>query len=188
MTVGIDASTALLVVDAQRGIDAPGHYGTTRNNPQAEDNIKRLLQHWRSHRSPCIYIVHDSTEPGSPLKLSLPTGAIKDGLEPEAGEVVIRKTVNSAFIGTDLELQLRRRGITALVIVGFVTNHCVETTARMAGNLGYQTFVVSDATATFDRKGPDGRTFDADLVHNVSLASIDGEFAKVLSTDALLGA
>lgn len=188
MTVEIGESTALLVIDAQKGIDVAGHWGTARNNPQAEANIERLLRHWRSRNAPCIYIVHDSLEPDSPLKLSLPTGDIKAGLEPQAGELVIRKTVNSAFIGTDLELQLRRRGIHTLVVVGFVTDHCVESTTRMAGNLGYGTFLISDATATFGRTGPDGRAFDADLVHSVALASLNGEFATVLSTEQLLNA
>lgn len=186
MKADLDDRTALMVVDAQKGIDVPGHWGKARNNPQAEDNIKRLLESWQSRRWPVFYSVHDSLEPQSPLKLSLPTGEIKEGLEPQAGEPVIRKDVNSAFIGTDLELQLRRRRIDKLVIVGFFTNHCVEATTRMAGNLGYGTMLVSDATATYDRTGPDGRTFDADLVHAVSLASMNGEFAEVLSTEELL--
>lgn len=186
MMIDLDDSTALLIIDAQNGIDVPGHWGQTRNNPRAEENIKRLLDAWRSAGRPCVYAVHDSVEPDSPLKLSLPTGEIKAGLTPRDGEVVVRKSVNSAFIGTDLELQLRRRAITKLVIVGFLTDHCVESTTRMAGNMGYQTILVSDATATFDRIGPDGRRFDADLVHDVSLASMNREFATIATTAEVL--
>ena len=184
--VNIDDSTALLIIDAQTGIDLPGHWGSARNNPQAEENIQHLLDVWRTKKRPCVYSVHDSVEPNSPLKLSLPTGQIKPGLEPQDGEIVVRKTVNSAFIGTDLELQLRRHRIDQLVVVGFFTNHCVEATTRMAGNIGYPTALVSDATATYDRIGPDGRRFEADLVHSVSLASMNGEFATVVTTAEML--
>ncbi len=186
MTIKVDESTALLIIDAQKGFDVPGHWGKERNNPDAEEKIKRVLDRWRSKNGLCIYSVHDSIHPDSPLRLSTPTGAIMDGLEPTDGDVIIRKSVNSAFIGTDLELQLRRKGIDRLVIAGFLTDHCVAVTTRMAGNLGYDTFLLSDATATFDRKGPTGRSFDADLVHSVSLATIHGEFATVLTTDELL--
>ena len=186
MTWKLDSTTALLVIDAQVGIDLPGHWGNHRNNPGAEQNIERLLDSWRSGGRPCFYTVHDSIEAGSPLRLSLPTGAIKAGLEPHDGDIVVRKSVNSGFIGTDLDLQLRRKSIERLVITGFFTNHCVETTARMAGNLGYETLLVSDATATFERTGPDGQTYGAGLVQAVSLASLHREFVTVVSTDSLL--
>jgi nicotinamidase-related amidase len=96
--------------------------------------------------------------------------------------------VNSAFIGTDLESYLREHGIDALTIVGLTTDHCVSTTARMAGNLGFEAYVVDDATATFDRSGPDGRMYGADEIHAISLASLHGEFATVLRTDQVLAA
>jgi nicotinamidase-related amidase len=94
--------------------------------------------------------------------------------------------VNSAFIGTDLEQRLREHKIDSVVITGITTNHCVSTTARMAGNLGFNTYVVSDATATFDIKGPDGRHYTADEMHAMGLAEINDEFATVLDTETLL--
>jgi nicotinamidase-related amidase len=109
-------------------------------------------------------------------------------VKPRQSELVIQKTVNSAFIGTDLELKLRESGIGTIVIVGLTTDHCVATTARMAGNLGFDTYVVSDATATFDRQGPDGRRYGAEEVHAVNLASLNGEFAVVVSSKQLLDA
>ena len=186
MEIAIDDATALLVVDAQQAVHAEEYWEGGRNNPQAELNIRRLLDAWRNSGRERIFVVHDSIEPESLFKLSLPTGKIIEEVAPIEGELVIEKSTNSAFIGTDLELQMRRKGILKLVIAGFITDHCVETTTRMAGNLGYGAILVSDATATFDRVGPDGRLYEADLIHRVSLASLNGEFAEVRTTDEVL--
>ena len=102
---------------------------------------------------------------------------------PVNGERIIKKNVNSAFIGTDLKQHLDNANISKLVIVGLTTDHCVSTTTRMAGNYGYDTFLVSDATATFNKKGLEGQNFSADLIHETALASLNGEFATVVTTD-----
>ena len=90
--------------------------------------------------------------------------------------------MNSAFIGTNLKELLDNENITKLVIVGLTTDHCVSTTTRMAGNFGFDTFLVSDATATFNKTGVDGQNFTAELIHETSLASLNNEFAKIVST------
>ena len=177
-------SAALLIIDVQKGLEEP-KWGP-RNNPEAEKNIGRLLAYWRASSRPIIHIQHCSTEPESPLRPDRPGCAFQDVVEPQAGEPVFQKSVNSAFIGTALEAHLREQGINALVAVGLTTNHCVSTTVRMAGNLGFTTFVVSDATATFDRAGPDGTVYKAAQVHDISLASLHGEFATVVTTETLL--
>lgn len=104
-----------------------------------------------------------------------------------SGEPVFVKHVNSAFIGTDLESHLRREGIANVVIVGATTNHCVETTTRMAGNLGFHAKLVRDATWTYDRVGVDGEAFTAEEVHAMSLANLQDEFAEIMSASDVAG-
>ena len=105
---------------------------------------------------------------------------------PLPGEVVIAKTTNSAFIGTDLELQLRRAGHCALVVAGVITNNSVEATVRMAGNLGFDTWLVEDACFTFGRVDWHGTARTADEIHAMSLANLDGEYCTVITADAVL--
>lgn len=177
--------TALITIDVQQGfIDNPDNYfGTQRNNPQAEQNIARLIQHWREQQRPLFFVKHHSHNPKSPLHPDNSGNAFQAIAAPHDHETVITKTVNSALIGTDLETRLQAAEITQLVIVGLVTNHCVSTTARMAANLGFETYIVADACACFDRQGLNGEHYPADLVHQISLASLQGEFATMLTTD-----
>jgi nicotinamidase-related amidase len=133
-----------------------------------------------------IHVKHDSVEPNSPLRPGLRGNAIKEEAQPLPSEPVLHKTVNSAFIGTKLEEMLREKSVRTVVLCGMTTNHCVSTTARMAGNLGFETYVLSDGTATFDRRAPNGRLITAELMHEIGLAELHGEFATVLTTDELI--
>jgi len=178
--------STLLVVDLQEGFDAPS-WGR-RNNPHLEQRVADLLRVWRGTRRPVVHVRHMSTDPSSPLRPGQPGNAFKPETAPVAGEAVIEKSVNSAFIGTSLEIDLRRAGCRGLIIVGLTTNHCVSTTARTAGNLGFVTSVVSDATATFDRVGPDGIEYRAELIHAMALSDLHGEFATVVDTAAVVAA
>jgi nicotinamidase-related amidase len=176
--------TALIIIDVQDGLDDP-RLGK-RNNPDAESNIARLLAVWRARGRPIYHVQHMSTNPNSPLRPELPGNAIKRIVAPQGEEPVIQKTVNNAFVGTDLEHRLRSKGIQSVVIVGLTTDHCVSTTARMAGDLGFTTFVVDDATAAHDRNGYDGTYYPAEAIHSISLVSLQNEFATILKTDQLL--
>lgn len=184
--LNLPADAALVVIDVQQGFDDP--VWGRRNNPDAEANVARLLNAWRAADGLVLHVRHDSTLPESPLRPGQPGNAFKPEAEPRDGEAVHPKLVNSAFIGTGLEDDLRRRSVGALVIVGLTTNHCVSTTVRMAGNLGFATVVVSDATATFERIGLDGRLRPAAEVHASALSDLHGEFATVADTDAVLKA
>ena len=185
MTDALPRNAVLLVVDVQNGFDRFNE-DLHRNNPALEANIARLQRAWRDTGRPLIHVQHLSRRPDSPLRPHQPGCEIKDAVRPLPGERVVQKSVNSAFIGTDLEAELRHRGYTTLVIAGMQTNLCVSTTARMAGNLGFKTYVVSDATATFDNVGPDGIRYGAELLHNVALADLHGEFATVVDTATIL--
>lgn len=116
---------------------------------------------------------------------------------PQGSEPVFSKTTNSAFIGTSLEQAIRDAGVQKLVFCGLTTGHCVSTSVRMASNLeivphAYDTpaldesrrgriVLVGDGTAMFDVVYC-GKTYDAQSMHAMHLASLHGEFCDVEST------
>jgi len=182
--------TALLLIDVQKGVHDLSHWGgpTGRmNNPDCVPNLQTLLTGFRDTMLTVAFTRHDSLEPDSPLKFSLPGGAQLDGLETRPGDIIVEKSVNSGFIGTDLDLQLRRAGISRLVIAGYFTNFCVETTTRMAGNMGFDCYIAHDACATCNRIDLDGTDHDPELVHALSVANMHGEFCTAITSAQALG-
>lgn len=180
--------TALLVVDVQKAFDEMAAAGMKRNNPQAEARIADALAAFRAGGAPVIHIRHASTERHSLLRPERPGYAVQDFARERDGEAVLVKHVNSGFIGTGLEALLRERGIGTVVIVGATTNHCIETTTRMAGNLGFNAFLVRDACWTFDRTGPDGELHRAEDIHQMTLANLSEEFAQIVTAADIIGA
>jgi nicotinamidase-related amidase len=178
--------SALLVIDVQRGLDDP-KYGR-RSNPDAEANVARLLAAWRRAGWPVAHVRHLSTSADSPLRPGGPGCEIKPEAAPLAGEPLFDKRVNGAFLGTGLEAYLRERGIGSLVVVGLTADHCVSSTARLAGDLGFDTYVVADATAAFEMAAWDGRRFSAEDVHAVALVNLQDEFATIVTTGQVLEA
>jgi len=184
MKMDLATNAVLLIIDVQQAID---HFSWgVRNNPEMENNIASLLAAWRQAKRKIIHIQHVSREPNSTYRPGQPGVEFKPIVAPLSNETVIVKHVNSAFIGTDLEKRLHAGGFNTLVITGVITNNSIEATARMAGNLGFDTIVVSDATATFGRKDYNGKQHSAEEVHAMSLANLDGEYARITSTKDIL--
>ena len=183
MAFSASVRPALILVDIQKGFDNIEYWGGQRNNPDAELRASELLHLWRKNKLPVFHIRHCSSNPVSPLHETNAGNAFNDLVKPMEQEPIIKKNVNSAFIGTNLLAQLDDAKIQTLVIAGLTTDHCISTTTRMAGNLGYQTFLVADATATFNKKGVDGQNYPAELIHQTALASLHQEFATVVTSD-----
>ena len=182
----LDANTALIPIDVQQAFHHPPW--PPRNNPAMEANGRRVLAAWRASGRPLIHVRHDSVVPGSALAASHPGNAFRPGFEPQGDEPLVSKSVNAAFIGTDLDLRLRRLGVTSVVLFGISTDMCVSTTARVAANLGYRTIVVGDACYCFDQPDADGRIIPADDIQRAHLATLRAEFAEVIDSDALIAA
>jgi nicotinamidase-related amidase len=177
--------SVLMVLDVQKGFDDP--YWGERNNPQAEENILQLLTEWRRRNGKVIYSQHLSLLPESPLYHKNKLGIqFKDMIAPQKDEMVFIKNVNSAFIGTHLETYLRVEQIKTVIITGFSTQHCISTTTRMSGNLGFDTYLISDAIAAFGMTDHLGHYHTADDIQKVELACLQKEFATVLTTDQVL--
>ena len=182
----INQNPVLLVIDVQKGFLTENYWGGNRNNKDAERICGNLIQKWREHQLKVIHVRHSSLNPQSPLHRSNPGFDFNEMVQPLDDELVIVKNVNSAFIGTNLKEELAKAQAETVVIVGLTTDHCVSTTARMAGNYGYNTYLISDATATFDKQGVNGEKFKAETVHQISLASLKDEFATILSSEEII--
>lgn len=177
-------TAALIVIDVQEGFSDTAHWGR-RNNPDFEANLGRLIDAWTG---PVVVVRHDSTSPGSPLQVGTPGNALVPAVAALEPALLVTKSVNSAFYGEpDLQAWLQGAGLTELVICGIQTNMCVETTARMAGNLGYDVTVAIDATHTFDLEGADGTTLTAEELSRATAVNLSGGgFARVVTTAELL--
>ncbi len=176
---------ALIVIDVQRGFDDSVYWGP-RDNPACEENIATLIAHWRDRSWPLVFVRHDSTNPSSTLAVGTPGNDFKDVITGDP-DLLVSKSVNSSFHGTpDLHVWLQAEEVEQVVICGITTNHCCETTARLAGNLGYDTYFAIDATHTFDRPALDGSVISAATVSAMTAANLNNEFATVLTTRTLV--
>jgi len=179
-------STALVVVDVQRGFDDVAYWGE-RNNPHCEQNVGMLLDAWRRHGWPVVYVRHDATDPVSPLYPGKPGNGFKSVLDG-APDLLVTKSSHSAFHGSpDLDAWLRGHGIAGVAVCGIQTNICCETTARVASDLGYEVLFVIDATHTFDVTAPNHQVYRAREISRYTALNIDGEFGRVVHTKELVG-
>lgn len=183
---------ALIVIDMQRAFDDLDYWGAT-TNPDCERNVAALIDAWTAADEPIVVVRHDSTSPHSPLHPDNATNELVDAVAAVSPALFVTKSVNSAFYGDpDLHAWLGAEGIRELVVCGIQTNMCVETTARMAGNLGYEVTVALDATRTFDMAadvagvGVVTRTA-AELMETTALELQAGDFAHIATTAELVG-
>jgi nicotinamidase-related amidase len=179
-------NAALLPVDMQQGFDLPAW--PPRWNAELDRRGLAILDAWRQTGRPIFHVRHDSIEPDSTLRPDRPGNALRPGFAPLGDEPLVTKSVNAAFIGTDLDLRLRRIGVSTLVLFGISTDMCVSTTTRVGANLGYRIILVEDACDCFALADGRGGTIPARTVHDVHVATLRHEFATVVTTDDLLHA
>lgn len=175
------SGVALLSIDMQRAFGAGGWPPGWNSN--LDKNGLTLLDSWRERGWPIFHVRHDSIEPDSTLSPNMPGNAFRDGFGPRGSETLIRKSVNAAFIGTDLDLRLRRLGIRTLVAFGISTDMCVSTTVRVGANLGYSMILVEDACDSFDLPTKNGGSIPAKAIHDAHVATLGYEFARVMTTE-----
>jgi len=181
----INKNPALILVDIQKAFLEKDYPGFKRNNPNAEQISGDILKKWRQLNLPIIHVRHSSKNPNSKLHKSKPGYEFNDFVKPTTHEIVITKKVNSAFIGTNLENILIKNKINTLVFVGMTTNHCISSTVRMSGNLGFETILISDSTACYNTKGIGGQIIDCDIIFESTIASLNEEFATVIKSKEL---
>ena len=181
----IRKNPALILVDVQKAFLEKDYPGINRNNHDAEFICGNILSKWRELKLPIVHVRHSSTNPDSKLHKSKPGFEFNDYVKPLDNEVVLTKKVNSAFIGTKLDNILYNMNIKTLVFVGMTTNHCISSTVRMSGNLGFETYLISDSTACYDTMGMDGKMIDCNIIYESSIANLSKEFATIINSNKL---
>lgn len=176
----------LLPIDMQQAFDGPGW--PRRWNADADANGRALLAAWRAAGRPIIHVRHDSVQPGSSLASGSAGNAFRPGFEPHAGEPLVTKSVNSAFIGTDLDLRLKRIGAKHVVTFGISTDMCVSTTVRTGANMGWDMILVPDASDCFDLPDGNGNIIPAAEVQRAHVATLAFEFCRTMNTRDLVKA
>ena len=183
MTIEWDRAV-LLPIDMQRAFD--GAPWPRRWNDKVDESGLALLAKWRKSGRPIIHVRHDSIVEGSSLAPGSEGNRFRPGFEPLAGEALVTKSVNSAFIGTDLDLRLKRLGARHLVAFGISTDMCVSTTVRTGANMGWDMVLAADACDCFDLPDGNGGVIPAETVQAAHVATLGFEFCKVLATQDLL--
>ena len=183
MTLDLDHAV-LLPIDMQRAFDGPPW--PRRWNASVDANGLTLIRRWREAGRPIIHVRHDSVMEGSSLAPGSEGNRFRDGFEPREGEQLVTKSVNSAFIGTDLDLRLRRLGARHVVTFGISTDMCVSTTVRTGANMGWDMVLAEDACDCFDLPDGKGGTLPAETVQAAHVATLGFEFCRVFSARDLV--
>jgi len=174
----------LLPIDMQLAFDDP--QWPRRWNSKVDENGLALLDKWREAGLPIIHVRHDSIIEGSTLHPVSAGNGFRPGFGPAGAEPLLTKSVNSAFIGTDLDLRLKRLGARHVVAFGISTDMCVSTTIRTGANMGWDMVLVDDASDCFDLPDGKGGTIPAETVQAAHVATLGFEFCRVMSTAELL--
>ncbi|MEJ2867248.1 cysteine hydrolase family protein [Actinomycetospora sp. OC33-EN08] len=170
------AGSALIMIDLQNTYTR-GVMALEKVEPAIEE-AARLLERARAAGSTIVHVQHEAGA-GTPYDTNDEIGAIVDAVTPRAGEHRVVKNYPSSFAHTDLEEHLRGAGVQNLVLAGFMTHMCVNSTARSAFTLGFAPTVVAAATATRALPGPDG-VVEAASLQSASLAALSDMFAVVV--------
>jgi nicotinamidase-related amidase len=176
----------LLPIDMQRAFDIPPW--PRRWNSAVDQNGLSLLERWREAGRPIIHVRHDSVADGSSLAPGTEGNRFRPGFEPLDDEQLVTKSVNSAFIGTDLDLRLRRLGARHVVAFGISTDMCVSTTVRTGANIGWDMVLADDASDCFELPDGKGGSISAEAIQAAHVATLGFEFCRVMSTSELLRA
>jgi nicotinamidase-related amidase len=180
--------TALLVIDAQQEYFAPLGRLVLPGGPAAVDRIAALLGWARARGVPVVHVVHESRRPNpTTFAPGSPALEIHPAARPLPGEPVVTKHLPGSFTGTRLEEHLRQQGVEQVIVSGFMTQMCCDTTARQAAHRGFSVLLASDAMAAMAVTGPDGAVIPDDQVHRTHLGSLNGFLARVTTTAALTG-
>jgi nicotinamidase-related amidase len=180
----ISVKAALIVIDVQEVLDDPNQ--GELNNPKAGENIVKLLERWRKKRLPVFHVQYISPREQSPFYKNAPGTGIKESVKPLPGEPLIVKHFESAFVKTDLEERLKKANLQTLIFVGFYTDQCVASTVKVANNLGFNVFVVADATAAAGCKGYNGKFYEAEDIHQMTLGSLQRDGISIIKSAELL--
>ena len=181
--------TALLVIDAQQEYFAPIGKVVLPDGPPAVARIADLLTWARTAGLPVVHIVHESRRPNpTTFAPGSPALEIHPAARPAPGEPVLTKHLPGSFTNTGLEEHLRRHGIEQVIVSGFMTQMCCDTTAREAAHRGFKVLMAADAMAAMAVKSPDGQVIPAAEVHRTHLGSLNGFLATVTTSSALTGA
>jgi len=170
---------ALIVIDIQESFRQRASWARV-STPDIVGRANRLVDLARQAGDLVVWVLH--TEPGSGNPFDPDSGFVRlmDGLKPEPGDPVLAKTSRNAFTTTNLQQILTEKGVRELVICGIQTEQCCETTARVAGDLGFDVTFVTEATATFPiphRNGVDELGVDA-IIERTEYA-LSGRFATI---------
>jgi nicotinamidase-related amidase len=184
-------TTALIVIDMEQGFLDPS-WGVPHDLEGCRRNVAALIADFTGRGLPIVLVRHDSIHPHSPLRVGQSGNDFFPEVAAAVPDLLVTKTVNSSFLGTpDLAEWLREHSIDAIVLAGIQTNMCVETTARMGGNLGFAVTVALDATTTFPLSAtsttPNSPSLSAEqLIETTAVNLSGGGFAEVTTTESLL--